>query len=128
MEKDAQGAGTRFLRSSKTDQAGEGAWAYLSPVTMAAIARWRDKANIRKGPLFRRVEPRFDGSVAPIGRVALHPNSNTLIYKRLSRAATAKQLLGELDNTELDQQMEAVSVYADRVRLGQDHSSAGEGL
>src|SRR3546814_8380392 len=29
IEKDAQGAGTLFLPSSKTDQAGEGAWAYL---------------------------------------------------------------------------------------------------
>src|SRR3546814_14061854 len=100
MEKDAQGAGTRFLRSSKTDQAGEGALAYLSPVTMAAIARWRDKANIRKGPLFRRVETHFDGSVLAIGRVAPHPHSITLSHKRLIRAAHPKNLPGELSDTE----------------------------
>src|SRR3546814_18751057 len=94
MEKDAQGAGTRFLPSSKTDQAGEGAWAYLSPVTMAAIARWRDKANIRKGPLFRRVETHFDGSVAAFGRVPLTPNSITLTQNRPIRADPATKLLG----------------------------------
>src|SRR3546814_19779535 len=113
---DAQGAGTLFLPSSKTDQAGEGAWAYLSPVTMAAIARWRDKANIRKGPLFRRVETHFDGSVAAIGRVALHPNSITLIYKRLIRAAHAKKLLGEMSDTEPDQ----IGRASGRARVGQN--------
>src|SRR3546814_19613804 len=50
IEKDAQGAGTLFLPSSKTDQAGEGAWAYLSPGPQAAIARWRDKANRTQEP------------------------------------------------------------------------------
>lgn len=96
VERDAGGAGTLFIPSSKTDQAGEGAYAYLSPATMEAIARWRDKADIRKGPLFRRVETHFDGSVAAIGGAALHPNSITLIYRRLIKAAHAKKLLGEM--------------------------------
>src|SRR3546814_8975410 len=61
---DSDGAGTLFIPSSKTDREGEGAYAYLSPATMDAIARWREKAGIRKGPLFRRVETHFDGSVA----------------------------------------------------------------
>ena len=100
----------------------------MSPVTMAAIARWRDKANIRKGPLFRRVETHFDGSVAAIGRVALHPNSITLIYKRLIRAAHAKKLLGEMSDTELDHWVQAVSSHSIRVGVAQDNFAAGEGL
>jgi integrase len=128
IEKDVQGAGTLFLPSSKTDQAGEGAWAYLSPMTMAAIARWRDEADIQKGPLFRRVETHFDGSVAAIGRVALHPNSITLIYKRLIRAAHAKKLLGEMSEAELERWVTAVSSHSIRVGVAQDNFAAGEGL
>ena len=128
IEKDAQGAGTLFLPSSKTDQAGEGAWAYLSPMTMAAIARWRDKADIRKGPLFRRVETHFDGSVAAIGRARLHPNSITLIYKRLIRAAHAQKLLGEMSDIELERWVQAVSSHSIRVGVAQDNFAAGEGL
>src|SRR3546814_6465029 len=82
---DVEGAGTLFIPSSKTDQEGEGAYAYLSPETMAAIGRWREAARIESGPLFRRVETHFDGSIASVGRSALHPNSITLIYKRLIR-------------------------------------------
>ena len=128
IEKDAQGAVTLFLPSSKTDQAGEGAWAYLSPMTMAAIARWRDKADIRKGPLFRRVETHFDGSVAAIGRARLHPNSITLIYKRLIRAAHAQKLLGEMSDIELERWVQAVSSHSIRVGVAQDNFAAGEGL
>src|SRR3546814_20893393 len=101
MEKDAQGAGTRFLPSSQTDQAGEGAWAYLSPVTMAAIARWRDKADIRKGPLFRRAETHFDGSGDETGRAALHPTTTPPSTKRLLPAPPPNAPLGEMTAHEL---------------------------
>ncbi|MBV2148165.1 integrase [Sphingobium sp. AS12] len=42
----------------KGDQDGEGATAYLSPRTVAAIAAWTDAAGITAGPLFRRVQVR----------------------------------------------------------------------
>lgn len=42
----------------KGDQDGEGATAYLSPRTVAAIAAWQSAAGIEKGPLFRRVQVR----------------------------------------------------------------------
>jgi integrase len=99
---DAEGAGVLFIPSSKTDQIGEGAYAYLAPATLAAIARWREKADIRKGALFRRVETHFDRSVAAIGQGPLHPNSITLIYKRLIRAAYARKLLGQMGEAELE--------------------------
>lgn len=42
----------------KGDQDGEGATAYLSPRTVAAIAAWTEAAEITAGPLFRRVQVR----------------------------------------------------------------------
>jgi integrase len=125
---DGSGAGALFVPSSKTDQEGEGAWAYLSSATMHAIARWRDAAHIDRGALFRRVETHFDGSVAGIGRNALHPNSITLIYKRLIRAAFDKKLLGPLGEAELKRWLAAVSSHSIRVGVAQDNFAAGESL
>jgi len=45
--------------------------------------------------------PSFDGSVRSVGRAGLHPNSITLIYKRLIRSAFDKKLLGPLTDAEL---------------------------
>lgn len=128
IERDTDGAGTLFIPSSKTDQTGEGAYAFLSPATMEAISRWRDKADIRKGPLLRRVETHFDGSVAAIGSTALHPNSITLIYKRLIRSAHAKKLLGDMGEAELEHWVKDVSSHSIRVGVAQDNFAAGEGL
>lgn len=128
IEREAGGAGTLFIPSSKTDQAGEGAYAFLATATMEAIARWCDRGDIVKGPLFRRVETHFDGSVAAIGGRALHPNSITLIYKRLIRAAHAKKLLGEMSEAELERWVRAVSSHSIRVGVAQDNFAAGEGL
>ena len=48
-------AGLLRIQRSKSDQAGEGATAYLSPRSMRAIDAWRGAAGIEAGPLFRRV-------------------------------------------------------------------------
>jgi len=125
---DREGAGVLFIPSSKTDRAGEGAYAYLSAATMAAIRRWRDKADIRKGPLLRRVETHFDGSVAAVGSSRLHPNSITLIYRRLLRAAFEKKLLGSLNDREVEHWLLSVSSHSIRVGVAQDNFAAGEGL
>lgn len=128
IERDAEGAGTLFIPSSKTDQVGEGAYAYLAPATMVAIARWRDAGHIDRGALFRRVETHFDGSVAGVGRDALHPNSITLIYRRLIRAAHAKKLLGPMSEAELERWVKAVSSHSIRVGVAQDNFAADESL
>jgi integrase len=125
---DGHGAGTLFIPKSKTDQEGEGAYAYLSRATMCSIARWREAAHIDKGPLFRRVETHFDGSVAMVGRAALHPNSITLIYRRLIRAAYAKKLLGAMGEAELERWVAAVSSHSIRVGVAQDNFAADESL
>src|SRR3546814_15377451 len=95
---------------------------------MDAIARWREKAGIRKGPLFHRVETHFDGSVAAIGTERLHPNSITLIYRRVIRAAWAKKLLGPISEAELERWVSAVSSHSIRVGVAQDNFAAGEAL
>src|SRR3546814_6950621 len=103
-------------------------YAYLAPATMVAIARWRDAGPIDRGALFRRVETHFDGSVAGVGRDALHPNSITLIYRRLIRAAHAQKLLGPLGEAELEGWVTAVSSHSIRVGAASDNHAADESL
>ncbi|MDT0576371.1 tyrosine-type recombinase/integrase [Croceicoccus sp. F390] len=122
------GAGVLFIPSSKTDAEGEGAYAYLSPVTMQAIRAWKRAVDIRSGPLLRRVEVHFDGSVSRVGNRPLHPNSITLIYRRLVRAAHAKGLLGEISEQSLERWVGQVSSHSIRVGVAQDNFAAGEGL
>ena len=128
IETGEEGAGVLFIPSSKTDAEGEGAYAYLSPAAMEAIRVWKRAADIRSGPLFRRVEVHFDGSVRAIGTKRLHPNSITLIYRRLVRAAHAKGFLGEMGAASLEQWVRAVSSHSIRVGVAQDNFAAGEGL
>ena len=125
---DGEGAGILHIPSSKTDRKQAGAEAYLSPATMAAIARWRQAAGIEKGPLLRRVTTHFDGSIDRIGSERLHPNSITLIYKRLIRCAWERGLLGDMSEDGLERWLRAVSSHSIRVGVAQDNFAAGEGL
>lgn len=127
-EPDADGAGALLIPRGKTDSEGQGALAYLSPATMAAIARWRTLALIERGPLFRRVETYFDGHVRAVGDAALHPGTIAIIYKRLIRAAFDKGLLGAMGEAELARWVKAVSSHSIRVGVAQDNIAAGEGL
>src|SRR3546814_18901996 len=95
---------------------------------MFAIARGRGAGNSGWGGLFRRVDTHFDGSVAGVGRDALHPNSITLIYRRLIRAAHAKKLLGPMSEGELERWVKAVSSHSIRVGVAQDNFAADESL
>jgi integrase len=49
------GSGSILIRRSKTDTIGEGATAYLSPLTMRLLDQWLKDAGIKAGPLFVRV-------------------------------------------------------------------------
>jgi hypothetical protein len=113
---------------SKTDREGQGTHACLSPATMRAIDRWRDKGGIDKRPLFRRVETYFDGAVRSVGQGALHPGTIGIIYKRLVRQAFEKKLLGAMDETEVERWIAAVSSHSIRVGVAQDDFAAGENL
>lgn len=125
---DGEGAGLLFVPRSKTDRAGEGAHAFLSPATMAAIAKWRSKAGIERGPLFRRVRTHFDGSVDQVGSERLHANSVGLIFQRLTRAAHERGLLGEMSDERFRQLLAGISSHSIRVGVAQDNFAAGESL
>ena len=122
------GSGILSIASSKTDQEGRGALAYLSPATMRAIEAWRRSGGVERGPLFRRVETYFDGSVRSAGHNALHPNSIGLIYKRLIRTAHERKLLGSISEAELERWVRTVSSHSIRVGVAQDNFAAGENL
>jgi integrase len=49
------GSGRALIRRSKTDQAGAGHTAYLSPVTITYLKAWLELAQITKGAVFRRL-------------------------------------------------------------------------
>jgi integrase len=51
----ADGSGSILIRRSKTDTTGEGATAYLSPLTMRLLNQWITKAVIKDGAIFVRV-------------------------------------------------------------------------
>ena len=95
---------------------------------MKAIARWREAAHIDKGPLFRRIETHFDGSIAAIGTKRLHPNSINLLYKRLVQRAFDKKLLGPMSEAEVAGWVAAVSSHSLRVGVAQDNFAAREPL
>lgn len=57
--------------------------AHLSTLTMNSVSAWCREANIESGALVRRVNCNPDGSVRDVGATKLHPNSLTLIYRRL---------------------------------------------
>lgn len=78
------------IQRSKSDQEGEGATAFLSPRSVRAIAAWTEAANIKEGPLFRRVQVRrFKARAAVKGRRidTISGRETWDLRKTLSRAA-----------------------------------------
>ena len=63
-----------------------------------------------------------------IGRSGLHPNSVTLIYRRLISAAFDKGLLGSISAAERDRMIARVSSHSVRIGVAQDNFAAGESL
>jgi integrase len=51
----SDGTGSILIRRSKTDTTGEGATAYLSPLTMRLLNQWFMEAGIKEGAIFLRV-------------------------------------------------------------------------
>jgi hypothetical protein len=49
------GSGRVIIRRSKTDQAGEGSLAYLSPDTVGYLKSWLQVSGITEGAVFRRL-------------------------------------------------------------------------
>ncbi len=55
LEPQADGSGLLTIPRSKTDQEGQGSWAWLSPETMRRVQAWLVQSGVEDGPLFRRV-------------------------------------------------------------------------
>jgi integrase len=55
IEEVAEGSGAILIRRSKTDTSGEGAMAYLSPLTMRLVADWLRESGLKVGPVFVRI-------------------------------------------------------------------------
>ena len=55
IEEVGDGSGSVLIRRSKTDTTGEGATAYLSPLTMRLVQEWFTQAGIKEGAVFVRV-------------------------------------------------------------------------
>jgi integrase len=51
----SDGSGSILIRRSKTDTTGEGATAYLSPLTMQLLSAWLRESGLKTGPVFVRV-------------------------------------------------------------------------
>ncbi len=97
---------------------------------MRAIEHWRDKGGIDKALLFRRFETYFDGAVRSVGQGALHPGTIGIIYiyKRLTRQAFKKNLLGAIGESELERWLAAVSSHSIHVGVALDNFAADENL
>jgi integrase len=55
IEEAGDGSGSILIRRSKTDTTGEGATAYLSPLTMRLVSVWLKESGLKTGPIFVRV-------------------------------------------------------------------------
>jgi integrase len=55
ISESSDGSGSILIRRSKTDATGEGAAAYLSPLTMRLLNQWIEEAGIKEGAIFLRV-------------------------------------------------------------------------
>jgi integrase len=125
------GSGRAEILRSKTDQAGEGALAWLSPETMKRLAAWRAASGIDAGPVLRRVTllpMRGGGAREPgvwIGDKGLTRQGVVGILRRRVLAAIDDGLI-ELEPGMEAETVKALSAHSFRVGLTQDLFAAGE--
>jgi integrase len=99
----ADGSGSILIKRSKTDSTGEGASAYLSPLTMRLLSHWIKETGLKDGAIFVRVlGPSSVGA-------ALTPQSVMTILRKVG------QWIG-LDKKE----WERISGHSARVGAAQD--------
>jgi integrase len=79
IEEVGDGSGSILIRRSKTDTIGEGAMAYLSPLTMRLVAEWLQASKLNSGPIFVRVR-----SSAGVGESFTAQNV-TAIFKKVGQ-------------------------------------------
>ena len=91
LEATADGSGVLSIPRSKTDQLGQGAFAWVSPDSMRRIRAWLDAAGIRDGPLFRRVGVDRRAAVKARRRIEMHELARNAKVDAARMAAVAAQ-------------------------------------
>ena len=87
----SDGTAMIIIPRSKSDAAGNGRVAYLSPETTALLERWLEEAALRKGPLFRSLH------LGRPSKQALDTSSIRRLIKRATRrAGLASSIAGNL--------------------------------
>jgi integrase len=79
IEEGSDGSGSILVRRSKTDTTGEGATAYLSPLTMRLVKEWISQAGIKEGAIFVRVL-----SPSSVGE-SLTPQVVSTVFRRVGQ-------------------------------------------
>jgi len=137
IDQQEDGSATLFIPFSKTDQDGEGAWAWLSAETMRRVHAWEEASDIKEGPLFRRVgvdrrrahqaepETALARTTYSVGTASLTRQGVNGIYRRIALAAYDKGLV-TLPAGKLHDAIQALSTHSLRVGLTQDLFAAGE--
>lgn len=94
IEADDDGSGLLFIPRAKTDQVGQGAYAWASPDTLRRVDAWKRISGITTGILFRRIaiERRDAIAAQPVRTVAdLAPNAHIdWVRMRARRAEPAR--------------------------------------
>jgi integrase len=130
LERGSAGGGRLFVPRSKTDQDAAGAYAYLSPRTMAALSAWRDAGAVREGAVFRRLHRTRDRAGEDVWTVGagLSAQSVTSIYRALLDAARDAGLLDSLTEREFEAWRAGLTAHSTRVGLTQDLFASGQDL
>jgi len=106
------GSAILHLPRSKTDQEGEGDYAWRSPETMRLVSRWKELGSIADGPLFRRIavtrikakpeqRPRTIRDLAwnaKVDRVAMagRPATPALVTYRIGQAPLSRWAISDI--------------------------------
>jgi len=94
LEPQPDGSGLLAISRSKTDQEGQGSWAWLSPETMRRLQAWLVQSRIEDGPLFRRVGVDRRRSRAAVPPQAYHAiPGNTRHWQERLRGSPAVQAM-----------------------------------
>lgn len=107
LEPQADGSGLLALPRSKTDQEGEGSWAWLSRETMRRVQAWLVESRIEDGPLFRRVgidRRRARAAVPPQPYHAIPGNTRHWQERLRGSPAAQAQVIYTIGNTPLTRQ------------------------
>lgn len=120
LERLPTGEASLFLPRSKTDQEGEGAYAWLSARSVQHIEAWLDRVEIEDGYVFQPLSYRVGGA----GHLSEGAVSK-ILKKRLRSYLLGLVDKGDLEADVVAQIVEATSAHSLRVGCDQDLFAAG---